>query len=87
MTDTSHAADTSASVQELPAQAEVEALAIPTQPKGLGFQVLYGLANATIGIGNITFYTLLRLAGSRNWSPGSKQAPSSSSRCWELLPR
>jgi MFS family permease len=59
MTDTSHAADTSAPAQELPAQAEVKALATPTQPKGLGFQLFYGLANATIGIGNITFYTLL----------------------------
>ena len=27
--------------------------------KGLGFQLLYGLANSVIGIGNITFYTLL----------------------------
>jgi MFS family permease len=27
--------------------------------KGFGFQLLYGLANSVIGIGNITFYTLL----------------------------
>src|SRR5450755_2151858 len=38
---------------------EIEAFLVPTRPKSLGFQLLYGLANATIGIGNITFYTLL----------------------------
>jgi MFS family permease len=31
----------------------------PTQPLGPVFLLLYGLANAVIGIGNITFYTLL----------------------------
>src|SRR5579883_744641 len=31
----------------------------PTHPKTLGFQLLYGLANAVIGLGNITFFTLL----------------------------
>lgn len=41
-------------VRDLP-----HALQEPTQPTTLWFQVLYGLANATIGIGNITFFTLL----------------------------
>src|SRR5579875_1957748 len=36
-----------------------EALQRPTQALGPGFLLLYGLANAVIGIGNITFYTLL----------------------------
>lgn len=40
-------------------QTGVEVLDAPTQPKSLGFQLLYGAANAVIGLGNITFYTLL----------------------------
>jgi MFS family permease len=40
-------------------QEPVEALLPPTHRKGWGFQVLYGLANSVIGVGNITFYTLL----------------------------
>ncbi len=39
--------------------AKVDTLVQTLPPKSLGFQLLYGLANATIGIGNITFYTLL----------------------------
>lgn len=35
------------------------ALAEPTRPKSLFWQLLYWLANATIGLGNIVFYTLL----------------------------
>jgi len=35
------------------------ALQEPTYPTTLWFQLLYGLANATIGIGNITYFTLL----------------------------
>jgi MFS family permease len=45
--------------QEQPGQEITEALRTPTQPKGLGFQLLYGLTNAVIGFGNITFYTIL----------------------------
>jgi MFS family permease len=45
--------------QAQPEEEVPEALSLPTQPKNLGFQLLYGLANAIIGIGNITFYTLL----------------------------
>ncbi|HZR42819.1 MAG TPA: MFS transporter [Ktedonobacteraceae bacterium] len=40
-------------------QESIEALGAPTQPKSLLFQILYGLANATIGLGNLTFYTIL----------------------------
>lgn len=52
-----------------PAQQEpetTEILAAPAQSKSLGWTLLYGLANASIGIGNITFYTVLlpaRIAG------------------------
>ena len=35
------------------------ALRMPTKPKGLGFQLLYGLANAVIGLCNITLATIL----------------------------
>lgn len=35
------------------------ALQEPTQPRGLGWQLLYWGANASIGVGNIVFYTLL----------------------------
>lgn len=35
------------------------ALQEPIRPKRLGFHLLYGLANLVIGLGNITFYTLL----------------------------
>jgi MFS family permease len=35
------------------------ALQEPVQPTSLGFQILYGLANTVIGLGNITFFTLL----------------------------
>jgi MFS family permease len=38
---------------------EVAALQEPTERKSLGWQVLYWLANSTIGFGNIVFYTLL----------------------------
>jgi len=44
---------------ELNAEETVEALAEPTQRKTWRWQILYWFANATIGFGNIVFYTIL----------------------------
>jgi MFS family permease len=46
-------------VETTEAEDDAQAGQIPTQALGPGFLLLYGLANAVIGIGNITFYTLL----------------------------
>jgi MFS family permease len=48
------------------------ALQEPTHPKTLGFQLLYGLANAVIGLGNITFFTLLLPARIAQVAPGNQ---------------
>src|SRR5713226_1630690 len=55
-----------------PEQEIVEALLTPTQPKKLGFQLLYAAANAIIGIGNITFYTLLLPARIGSLAPSNQ---------------
>jgi MFS family permease len=47
----------------------VEAESVPTSSKSLWFQVSYGLANSVIGLGNITFYTLLLPARLRVIAP------------------
>lgn len=44
--------------QAIPAEA-VTALQEPIERKSVGWQVLYWLANSTIGLGNIVFYTIL----------------------------
>ena len=46
-------------VESSEAEQEAQGVQVPTQALGSGFLLLYGLANAVIGIGNITFYTLL----------------------------
>jgi MFS family permease len=52
----------------------IEALQAPTQPKSLAFQLLYGLANAVIGIGNIVFYTILLPARIAQVAPANQTA-------------
>jgi MFS family permease len=49
---------TTAPEGEMPKTARLQALQEPTQPQTLGWQLLYWIANATIGI-NIVFYTIL----------------------------
>ena len=46
-------------VESIEAEQEAQGGQVPTQALGSGFLLLYGLANAVIGIGNITFYTIL----------------------------
>jgi predicted cobalt transporter CbtA len=60
MADSSISHETTTSASQAQQEPETtEALAAPTQSKSLGWTLLYGLANAIIGIGNITFYTIL----------------------------
>lgn len=53
-------------------QDATEALATPTQSKSLRWSLLYGLANAVIGVGNITFYTLLLPSRIAGLAPGNQ---------------
>ena len=52
--------------------ARLLALAEPTEPRPLFWQLLYWLANATIGFGNIVFYTILLPAKIASITPATQ---------------
>src|SRR5579875_1154465 len=58
------------------------ALQEPVQPTSLGFQILYGLANTVIGLGNITFFTLLLPASIAQVAHIIRRIPLSSFQPW-----
>ena len=64
-----HDSTSTSTASQASQQNVIEALEAPTRPKSLAFQLLYGLANAVIGIGNIVFYTILLPARIAQVSP------------------
>lgn len=60
---------------EQAARALPPALQEPTEATSFGFQLFYGLANATIGLGNITFFTLLLPAKLAQITPTNQTNP------------
>lgn len=59
-------------IERPPEAPGIEALSVPTQPKGFGFQLSYWAANLAIGLCNITLYTILLPARIAQIAPTSQ---------------